>query len=132
MGLTSRPSEMRRKSPSPVWRGVGCLLLFLVFGGGYAGALYVMDYFNPYKNIQHLKGIDPTFVNLIYAAQAAPYAPHSVALGLALLIALFIFAIISIVWAVVRTEPIDPHAVRLSDVAKAYGKTKKRNIRKCR
>ena len=132
MSFTSRPSEMRKKSPNPIWRGIGCLLLFMVFGGGYAGALYLMDYFNPYTNIAHLTGINPTFVNLIYAATAAPYAPHSVAIGLSLLISLLIFAVISIVWAVVRVEPIDPHAVKLSDVAKAYGKTKKKNIRKCR
>jgi hypothetical protein len=131
MGFTSRPSELKRKSPNPIWRGVGCLLLFIVFGGGYAGALFMMDYLNPYKNIQNLKGLDPSFVNLVYAAQAAPYAPHSVAIGLSLLISLMIFAFISIVWAVVRTEPIDPHAVKLSDVAKMYGK-KKKNVRKCR
>ncbi|MBI5053329.1 MAG: hypothetical protein HZC38_19570 [Chloroflexi bacterium] len=106
--------------------------MFVVFGGGYAGALYLMDYFNPFTNIQHLKGLDATLVNLIYAAQAAPYQPHSVALGLSLLVSLFFFAIISIVWAIVRVEPLDPHAVKLTDVAKAYGKTKKRNIRKCR
>jgi hypothetical protein len=132
MGFAPRQSELRRRAPNPIWRGVGCFLLFVVFGGGYAGALFLMDYFNPYKNIQHLKGLDATFVNLVYAAQAAPYQPHSVALGLSLLVSLFIFAIISIVWAIVRVAPLDPHAVKLSDVAKAYGKTKKRNIRKCR
>ncbi|MEK7443150.1 MAG: hypothetical protein AABZ78_20275 [Chloroflexota bacterium] len=132
MGFAPRRSEINKRAPNPIWRGIGCLLLFMVFGGGYAGAIYLMDYFNPYKNIQNLKGIAPAFVNLIYAAQAAPYAPHSVAIGLSLLVSLFIFALISIIWALVRVKPLDPHAVKLSDVAKAYGKTKKKNIRKCR
>ena len=132
MGFAPRRSEINKRARIRSGAALDVFLLFMVFGGGYAGAIYLMDYFNPYKNIQNLKGIAPAFVNLIYAAQAAPYAPHSVAIGLSLLVSLFIFALISIIWALVRVKPLDPHAVKLSDVAKAYGKTKKKNIRKCR
>ena len=131
MSFKPREAATNKQKTNPIWRGIGCLMIFVVFGGGYFGADFLLWWVNPSFNGKNYQALSPALQNLVNATGAAPYAPYSVSIGLALIVALLFFGLITMGWAFVRGNAGREQEVRLSDVAKMYGK-KNRKIRKCR
>lgn len=132
MSFKPREASVEKQKTNPIWRGIGCLMVFIVFGGGYFGADFLLWWVNPTTNGgKNYMLLNPAMQNLVNATGAAPGAPYSVSIGLALIVALLFFGLISVAYAFVRGDGGREKDVRLSDVAKMYGK-KNKKIRKCR
>ncbi len=120
-----RPKDSKPKGLHPVWRGIGFILIVVVFGGSYWASSVLLD-LNRTKGWVMPNAVAQLQYMLIH--QVPFVGAYILPVGFALLISIFVYALIVILYGAVRGPVTGPYDVR--------GPTKKRrdrpNIRKCR
>ncbi|MEK7312769.1 MAG: hypothetical protein AAB382_12420 [Chloroflexota bacterium] len=132
--------EEKKKDMNPVWRGVGCLLFFIVFGLSYWGSTVLIDTLTePDSKIQLPRQIAmvPSALRTMQRQfrAAAPWnldGKHRVGdfivpTLIAFVLASFFYGFIAVVWGFVRGNRTDPRDVRTPTAV-----SRKRKIRRCR
>lgn len=129
-GAPQKP-EAKKKGLNPVWRGIGFILLFVVFGGSYWAAALFLDLNRQGAFVQYIP-VPPYAVSALQAQMAAKIpvlGAYVVPVGFSLVISIFFFTFLTIVYGILRGPVTDPRDVRGPSGKHSGGR---RKIRKCR
>lgn len=118
MPYITQARPQKKKGLHPIWRGVGCLMIVVVFGASYWIATRLIEL------NQTQRWVPPKAV-----ASLIPYYPqYTVPAAVALLVALLVYGLIVVAYGFVRGPVGDPLDVR----GPAPRRRPARKIRKCR
>src|SRR3990172_9242324 len=127
---TIRKPEEKKKGLNPIWRGIGFILLFIVFGGSYWAATVFLA-LNRQGAFRQYIPVPPSAMSALQAQMAAKIpvlGAYIVPVGFALVISIFFFTFLTIVYGLLRGPVTDPRDVRGPSRKRSGG----RKIRKCR
>lgn len=128
---TTQERDEKPKGLHPIWRGIGFILLFIVFGGSYWLASLFLDLNRQGAFAQYIP-VPPSAMSALQAQMAANVpliGAYIVPGGFALVISIFFFALLTIVYGILRGPVTGPHDVRGPSGRRSGGR---RKIRKCR
>lgn len=138
--------DEKKKDLNPIWRGVGCLLFVVVFAISYAVSWFAIDYVGRENmrwqiagrtaevsgGLRALRGqFEAQMPWVLYADNetGARYVTGDLVLPAlsSLVVALFVYALATLLWGYGRGYRVDPRDVRTSTAVQ-----RKKKIRRCR
>ncbi|MEK7277860.1 MAG: hypothetical protein AAB342_03250 [Chloroflexota bacterium] len=127
---TTRQPEIKKKGLNPIWRGIGFILLFIVFGGSYWAASLFLDLNRQGALVQYIPV--PPYAMTALQAQMTARVPlvgaYIVPGGFALVISIFVFTFLTVAYSLLHGPVTDPRDVR----GPSHKRSGRRKIRKCR